>query len=76
MKVEIYDIIMHIINLFRTCSQKKKSGKTVFKRNSKDFLVGNINQFLFKDKQTLMVYKHITERKVHAHLICILNKVP
>lgn len=42
MKVEIYDIIMHIINLFRTCSQKKKSGKSVFKRNSKDFLVGNI----------------------------------
>lgn len=52
MQVEIYDIIMHIINLFSTCSQKKKSGKSVFKRNSKDFLVGNINQFLFKDKQT------------------------
>lgn len=62
MKVEIYDIIMHIItgNLFSTCSQQKKSGKSVFKRNSKDFLIGNINQFLFKDKQTLMVYKHIT----------------
>lgn len=60
MKVEIYDIRMHIIDIFSTCSQKKKSGKTVFKRNGKDFLVGNINQFLFKDKQTLMVYKHIT----------------
>lgn len=52
MKVEIYDIIMHIINLFRTCSQKKKSGKSVFKRNSKDFLVGNIIKSISVQRQT------------------------
>lgn len=30
MKVEMYDIIMHIINLFSMCSQKKKNQENLF----------------------------------------------